>query len=86
MRNSSTPCWETNHGQRSPGSSWLLPKRALKLYPWQQPPCDADEDGDDGEINGDGVKLLRKMLAAGLTRYEPDPLAALEAVKRKGAA
>ena len=51
-----------------------------------QPPCDADEDGDDGEINADGVKLLRKMLAAGLTRYEPDPLAALAAVKRKGAA
>jgi hypothetical protein len=57
--------------------------RALKLYPWQSPPCDVDEDGDDGEINADGVKLLRKMLAAGLSRYEPDPLAALKAAKRE---
>jgi hypothetical protein len=31
------------------------------------------------------VKLLRKMLAAGVSRYAPDPLLALQAVK-KGAA
>ena len=61
--------------------------RTLKPYPWQSPPCYvAEDDGDDCEINADAVKLLRKMLAAGVSRYEPDPLAALAAAKRKGAA
>ena len=60
---------------------------ALKLYPWQQPPADVDEDDDGDNINADAVALLRKMLAAGLSRYEPDPLTALAAAaKRKGAA
>jgi len=61
---------------------------ALNLKPWQSPPCDLDEDDDDGTVinapNVEGVKLLRRLLAAGLSRYEPDPMAALaEATKRK---
>jgi hypothetical protein len=56
----------------------------LKIY--QSPPCWTNPSeirailakGDDG-IHGHyaAAKLLRRMLAAGLSRYEPDPPAAL---------
>ena len=59
--------------------------RTLKLQPWDTPPCGVSED-DDGESNADAVKLLRKMLAAGVSRFHPDPLAAIEAAKPKGVA
>ena len=32
------------------------------------------------------AELLKRLLAAGLSRYEPDPLAALDAAERKAAA
>jgi len=54
--------------------------RALKHPPWERPPCGVSED-DDREINIEPVRLLRRMLAAGVSRYDPDPLAALEAAK-----
>ena len=58
---------------------------SLALQPWENPPCIVDED-DDGEVDAAAVKLLRQMLAAGISRYHPDPLGALEQAKRKGAA
>ena len=42
------------------------------------PPCWIVED-DPEEDDKDEQELLRRMLAAGLSRYEPDPLAALRA-------
>ena len=62
--------------------------KALKLRPWQPPPCwirDPDGDlaaGDDG-IGGRyaAAKLTRRLLQAGLSRFEPDPVDALEAVE-----
>jgi len=56
--------------------------QALQLKPWQEPPCQCDED-DPNERDRQGQALLRKMLAAGVSRYDPDPLAAL-AKKTKG--
>jgi hypothetical protein len=61
---------------------------ALHLKPWQSPPAWIDNlsltlaAGDDG-IGGDfaAAKLLSRMLRSGLSRYEPDPLKALEAAK-----
>jgi len=63
---------------------------ALHLQPWQSPPCWVDDlvadiqAGDDG-ILGDyqAAKLLQKLLDAGLSRYEPDPIAALKRVKKR---
>jgi hypothetical protein len=59
---------------------------ALRLRPWQSPPCWIDSRdikpiitrGDDG-VTGDyaAAKLLQRMLAHGLSRWEPDPVAAL---------
>ena len=59
--------------------------RMLNLPPWDLPPCSVSED-DDSESDAEAVKLLRKMLAAGVSRYAPDPMAAIEAAKPKGAA
>jgi hypothetical protein len=62
---------------------------ALHLKPWQSPPCWIDDlestlaAGDDGVL-GDyaGAMLLRRMLDWGLSRYEPDPVAALKRAQR----
>ena len=55
---------------------------SLSLKPWQSPPCQIDEDADEPdnaerEPDTVGRKLLRQMLRAGVSRYDPDPLAAL---------
>jgi hypothetical protein len=56
---------------------------ALHLKPWQWPPCwitdpdnleaDGSLDAKDGRRNA--AELLRKMLRAGVSRYECEPLA-----------
>ena len=61
---------------------------ALALKPWQDPPANLDEDADEPDnaaraSNAAGRKLLRQMLAAGVSRYDPDPLAALAEAKRR---
>src|SRR5262249_55955999 len=51
---------------------------SLNLFPWQGPPCALSEDPEDeNAVNQAGVKLLQRMLAAGVSRFDPDPLAAL---------
>jgi hypothetical protein len=52
--------------------------KTLRLKVWQLPPCECWEHDPD-ERDKDGQRLLRRMLAAGLSRFEPDPLAALAA-------
>jgi hypothetical protein len=51
--------------------------RSLHLRPWQVPPCSANEDATDAR-DTDAQRLLRKMLRAGLSRYEPDPIRAMK--------
>ena len=52
--------------------------RALSLMPHQWPPEGLSTNPDDEPPqNRQGVILLNRMLAAGLSRYEPDPLAAV---------
>lgn len=50
---------------------------ALRLKPWENPPC--SWCGDDAAAQ----RLLDKMLAAGVSRFHPNPLAALEAAQAK---
>ena len=59
--------------------------RALDLMPWEHAPVLVSDDDDD-PIIADAVRLLRRMLAAGVSGYHPDPMTALEQAKRKGAA
>jgi hypothetical protein len=68
---------------------------ALRLKPWQSPPCWIDRNeidaiiarGDDGVL-GDyaAAKLLRRMLAANVSQFHPDPERALREVAKKPAA
>ena len=46
--------------------------RALRLPVWEEPPCAAGPT-DKGKAG----RLLRRMLARGVSRYHPDPLAAI---------
>jgi hypothetical protein len=64
----------------------------LKLKPWMTPPCwvrDIDgtpADGDDGVMGRYAAAvLLQRMLAAGLSRYEPDPVGAFERAEARPA-
>jgi hypothetical protein len=61
--------------------------RTLKLRPWQCPPCWANDEIDPTQPDRygnmpDEVRFLQRMLAAGISRYEPDPLSALAAIER----
>jgi hypothetical protein len=59
--------------------------RALRLFPWQDPPCwGAGCIGFDPDP--DAVKMLQQMLDLKISRWHPDPLAAIQEAKRKGAA
>ncbi len=58
----------------------------LHLKPWESPPCCVDLDaplvGHPDDFKA--VRLLEKMLAAGISRWHPDPLKALaEAEKNR---
>src|SRR5262249_52830432 len=55
-------------------------REALGMRPWQEPPCVADEN-DPRDRDQNARRLLRRMLDAGVSRYEPDPM---EALKAKG--
>ena len=50
--------------------------KSLKLRPWQSPPMYGHLDGDTG-----ATILLKRLLNAGLSRWEPDPLGALARVE-----
>ena len=55
--------------------------RVLKLRPWQTPPMIShDEIDPEGRYGGteQEVGLRQKMLALGVSIFEPDPLAAIE--------
>jgi hypothetical protein len=59
----------------------------LKLSPWQCEPCRAHDDGsiDDNYFGRrtDEVMLCRKLVALGLSIYEPDPRTAIAAAEQR---
>jgi hypothetical protein len=68
----------------------------LHLRPWQSPPCWIDPADvadiiaagpgeDDTHGRYDAARLLKRLLKAGLSRFEPDPANALLKVKRPAA-
>lgn len=60
---------------------------SLRLKPWQAwPPCavepdDVDEPGFEHRGIGRSAALLRRMLSAGVSRFHPDPVGAIEAIE-----
>lgn len=58
--------------------------RSLRLRPWQCPPCDANGEVDPAEGDGYGNRpdeggLRQRLTRAGLSVFEPDPMAAISA-------
>jgi hypothetical protein len=72
-------------------ASFCAQGRALRVQPWQTLPQNASLDSlrePFGEAHGwrEAAELLKKMLALGISKYEPNPLAAIaEAEKRQAA-
>ena len=62
-----------------------LPPKAdiatLRLRPWEHPPAWID-DPDDYPESPEAAQLLKRMLAAGVSRYDPDPMATLEKAEK----
>jgi hypothetical protein len=66
-------------------AAYGLQCETLRLKPWQSPPCEIGDPDACEFVRGDDIhgyrtaaRLLRRLLEAGLSRYEPDPIAALE--------
>src|SRR5262245_17713771 len=79
------------HGRNlTAGRSWheaarfaahVVQRRALHLKPWQSTPSQVDiDDPDDDQA---AALLLQRMLAGGISKFDPDPLAALKQWRRK---
>jgi hypothetical protein len=66
-------------------ASYSCQMRSLGLRPWMFPPAWLSLDDRDPE-HADGVALLRRLLDAGLSKYEPDPIGALAKVEPPHAA
>jgi hypothetical protein len=63
--------------------------RSLNLAPWQLPPfraslADLNQPPGDVSCRRESAKLLRRLLDAGLSPFEPVPLQALEQAEGKG--
>jgi hypothetical protein len=54
---------------------------ALRLKPWQSPPCWVADENEPRVGEEDAARLLRRMLKAGISEFHPDPMAALEKAK-----
>jgi hypothetical protein len=68
-------------------ASYCMQCETLRLKPWEAPPMDA-QGGDVVDPNVYGhraaeIALRDRLLAAGLSLFEPDPLSALAASERK---
>ena len=60
---------------------------SLNLKPWEIPPCEINNPDDPDDLprpyagRYEAAKLLKRMLAAGVSKYHPDPLAAIAAAE-----
>ena len=61
-------------------AAYSMQLKTLRLKPWQCPPCDcrSDEIGPGYGNSRCEVLLRRRMLKAGISLYEPDPIGALK--------
>jgi hypothetical protein len=64
---------------------------SLGLKPWQVAPCvaelnTADAPGFEHRCTRNASLILERLLNAGLSRFEPDPIKAIERVERERAA
>jgi hypothetical protein len=66
-------------------AAYVCQRRALGLKPWQSPPMYGDAyPGHDGHAAA--AVLLKRLIAAGLSRFEPGPIGALAKIEPPAAA
>lgn len=53
---------------------------SMQLRPWQDPPCLVADPNEPRVGEEMAARILRRMLKAGISRWHPDPMAALEAI------
>src|SRR5262245_34660103 len=63
-------------------------RHSLHLKGWQSPPCrsvpeDLNKPVGDPRAARESAELLRRLLHVGLSRYEPDPMQAIEQVEKR---
>jgi hypothetical protein len=51
---------------------------SMRLKPWQEPPCHVADENEPRVGEEAAAKLLHRILKAGISRWHPDPMAALE--------
>jgi hypothetical protein len=56
-------------------ASYSMQCRSLRLKPWETPPLFADAEFENSP---GALALLQRMLRAGVSRFHPDPMRALE--------
>lgn len=67
-------------------ASYQCQRKNLGLRPWELPPMYGNVEGGDPKARDKARKLLDRLLACGLSRYEPHPERALAAIERPPAA
>ena len=68
-------------------AAYCCQDRALRLKPWQLAPCMVEADATDApghEPRGarNAAALLRRMLSLNISRFHPDPVAAINAAEQ----
>jgi hypothetical protein len=67
----------------------VLQVKNLRLRPWECPPCETVDVSNPKNTYGyrpNEVALLKRMLEANISRWHPDPTAALAEAEAKSAA
>jgi hypothetical protein len=69
-------------------ASYCVQGRLLGLQPWQNPPMyarlsDLDRPYGDPRAARESAELLKRLLDAGLSRFEPTPLQALAGAEKR---
>jgi hypothetical protein len=65
-------------------SAYHCQVRNLKLKPWESPPMHGDVvNARSGDGRDKARELLDRLLAANLSRFEPNPLQALQAIEAR---
>jgi hypothetical protein len=63
--------------------SFVCQCHALDLGPHEEAPCHVNDPADPGPGEQEAARLLRRMLQAGVSKWHPNPMAAIAEAKRK---
>jgi hypothetical protein len=85
----SSPLWVRPWIEVATFAAGCAQERALRLQPWQPPPCHINDIpaalavSDEGSGWRAAALLLQRMQRCGVSRWHPDPIAACNAAEAK---